>query len=120
MARRRAATAARSPVLAVALAIALAAGGCAAGLERAAPPVDSLLAYSGQAATPDLARLARGREVYLDQCARCHRPLAIDRYSPERWAAIMPDMVARTKLESQRAADVDAYVRAVLMAGRRE
>lgn len=98
---------------------AIALGGCAADLARLAPPAETLVTAGEGDAAPDVARLARGRAVYLDQCARCHAPVAVERYGAARWEEILPDMVARTKLDEGPAADVVAYVRAAVAAATR-
>ncbi len=95
---------------------AIALGGCAANLARLAPPAETLATPGAGDAGSNVAQLARGRAVYLDQCARCHAPIAVDRYGAARWEEILPDMVARTKLDEGPAADVAAYVRAAVAA----
>ncbi len=86
-------------------------GGCAVSLERVAPPVTSLPAAAGDSTPEVAARLDRGRAVYLDQCARCHRPYPVTGYTADRWAKLLPDMIDRTRLDPGPAADLTAYVR---------
>jgi len=101
---------ARGRIATLAAAALLLMGGCAASLERVAPPVTSLPAAAGDSTLQVTARLARGRAVYLDQCARCHRPYPVAGYGPDRWAKLLPEMIDRTRLAPGPAADVTAYV----------
>jgi len=73
-----------------------------------APPVDSTLAGSA-----DMATLTRGREIYLDQCTRCHTVIAISRHSLAEWEDILPDMSKEARLDEGQTRDVRAYVMAV-------
>lgn len=58
----------------------------------------------------DSAALERGRRIYLTDCARCHAPEPIGKYSIAEWHEIMPPMIELTKLDAQAAHDVNLYV----------
>lgn len=57
--------------------------------------------------------LARGRDIYITKCAKCHSPEPVARYSKTRWHEIMPEMVEETNLNAEDAAAVMAYVLAI-------
>ena len=78
-------------------------------LDTAAPP-------PGPAGT---GALAEGRTIYVGQCAKCHAVEPVLDYTRAEWAAIMPDMAERTKLDASETVAVTAYVHHVLrQAGR--
>jgi mono/diheme cytochrome c family protein len=81
-------------------------GGCGS-VENAAPIV-----ISGGGA--HAATLQSGRAIYTRQCTACHSAEPIRKYSGAEWNTILPDMAQRTKLTSDQAAAVSAYVAAVL------
>ncbi len=57
-----------------------------------------------------LALLERGREIYLQDCTRCHSVEPINRYSQDRWHLIIERMAMQAKMgESQKDA-LKAYV----------
>ena len=93
--------------------VAALAAGCAASLERVAPTVEAGSIEASDTLGVGMAGLRRGRDIYLDQCARCHRPYAVANYDAERWDVILPGMIERTRLAAGPAADVTAYIRSV-------
>lgn len=81
--------------------MALALVGCAStNLDLAAPPPAA-----------DSPLLVRGRRIYVTNCAKCHAPEPVKKYSAAEWQTIMPEMVEETNLKSADAAAVTAYVR---------
>jgi mono/diheme cytochrome c family protein len=79
------------------------------GLDTGVPPVASL----GTAAAS--ADVARGRQLYVTSCAKCHSPEPVRRYSAADWQKrILPEMAELTKLTAAETAAVEAYVLAVL------
>ncbi|MBC8202584.1 MAG: hypothetical protein H8E91_02030 [Planctomycetes bacterium] len=63
----------------------------------------------------NIAMLELGRDVYINQCTKCHNAVRITRYSQQQWDnEIMEDMILKSKLSKSQAAAVTAYVRAVL------
>lgn len=90
--------------------------GCVAGcvsLTQLAPPVDEpLLAAARASGVADAARLARGREIYLDGCVRCHGLYRIERYSAAEWQQILPEMAREARLSEADEAAVGAYLAA--------
>lgn len=92
------------------LLIVLLAAGCVS-LEVAAPPAASLgLSGSGN----KLARMEKGRDIYITRCAKCHSVEPVKKYTPSEWGKIMPEMSMKTKLTSSEDAIVRAYISAVL------
>jgi mono/diheme cytochrome c family protein len=51
-----------------------------------------------------------GRMIYIDNCARCHRPEAVTRYTETQWQKILPWMSDQALLSPEDAAAVKAYV----------
>jgi len=78
-------------------------------VEQMAPPVgprfSSIAMTSATRAT-----LARGREVYLTDCARCHSVEPIDRYSMGRWRSVIERMAPLSKLDESGTAALQAYI----------
>ena len=81
--------------------------GCVSTVEMAPPVGPQMLAA---APGTDVAALQRGRGIYLTACARCHNIEPIGRYSQQQWRALLPEMIAESKLDAQQAADVEAYL----------
>lgn len=75
-----------------------------------APPVGPQLLAVAESRGHDGATLERGRRIYVTKCAACHSIEPIGRYSAEQWRALLPDMVAQTKLDAKETADVEAYL----------
>jgi len=83
--------------------------GCVS-LEQMAPPVEQL---SASAATVGNLRL--GREIYVTRCTKCHSAEPVRRYSSDDWQNdIIPEMAAKTKLNSAETAALRGYIFAVL------
>ena len=78
-------------------------------IEQMAPPVGPECSRIGRNGVT-LAVLERGREVYLSDCTRCHSVEPIDRYSLDRWRAILERMGPQSKLDESRTAALQAYV----------
>jgi len=93
--------------------------GCAT-LEEIAPPAERLvLARTPRAdathdAAPDLGLLARGRALYVIDCARCHAVVPVRAHTGAEWAEIMPRMVEKSSLGESELRALEAYVGAVL------
>lgn len=81
-------------------------------IDQIAPPVDPILQEIGRRDGIDAERLEAGRRIYLTDCARCHTPEPIGRYSAEKWQSILPRMFLETKLDEGREATLQAYVQA--------
>jgi len=79
-------------------------------LEEMAPPIEStIIALAAETGiSPGI--LAHGRQIYLTQCIRCHGVEPINRYTPDHWQMIVPEMAAETKLDTQQQADLLAYL----------
>lgn len=93
--------------------IALWPAGCAT-LEELAPPVNqAMLSDNGDGAAPKH-QLELGREIYITDCARCHSPEPVRRYSVHQWRSILPRMAEESKLSNDDCAAIEAYVIAVL------
>ena len=78
-------------------------------IEQMAPPVGPEFSTMGMNGVTR-AVLERGREVYLSDCTRCHSVEPIDRYSVDRWRAIIERMGPESKLDESRAAALEAYI----------
>jgi mono/diheme cytochrome c family protein len=78
-------------------------------VEAAAPPVSRLEssgAYTRQ--------LESGREIYIGQCARCHKPMPIQEFAMDDWTAeIIPRMAKKAKITPDETESLTAYVVAV-------
>jgi mono/diheme cytochrome c family protein len=101
------------------LCAAAAIAGCAT-LEEIAPPAERLLmARAAQpdgehVALPDPSLLARGRELFVIDCARCHAVVPVRAHTRSEWAEIMPRMVKESNLGDAELRALEAYVEAVL------
>ena len=81
-------------------------------LEQAAPPVDTL---NRQGVHSSPSQLALGRDIYITKCAKCHSVEPVHQYPEGEWVhKILPEMNEETKLNTEEAAAVKAYVLAVL------
>ena len=97
----------------VAIVIALAAAGFIAGclsLEAMAPPVGPRFVHAAGERGVTLQTLKRGRFIYVTDCARCHGIEPIQRYSTERWRAIVWDMADDARLDRMERDALEAYV----------
>ena len=80
-------------------------------VEKAAPPV-TVLTIKKPSETPVL---ARGRDIYLSACVKCHSVEPIRDHSATEWTDdILPTMCKKSKLASADADAVKAYVLAAL------
>jgi len=61
----------------------------------------------------DLARLERGRTLFVRRCIECHTLPAIWKYSREDWPKIVNDMSRRASLKQAEREAVIAYILAV-------
>lgn len=108
----------RAPLI-PALCAAAAIAGCAT-LEEIAPPPEQLVmgrasgADAANAAPPDPSLLARGRALYVTDCARCHAVVPVRDHTRAEWAEIMPRMVKESSLGEAELRALEAYVAAVL------
>jgi hypothetical protein len=78
------------------------------------PVVQPPLVQAGARRGVPVQRIRAGRAIYLLQCARCHAPEPVARYSAEDWASILPGMARKTRLTAQEESDLTAYVNAVM------
>jgi mono/diheme cytochrome c family protein len=76
-----------------------------ANIPRVTP---ALLARAGSGATRIL--LEHGRETYTRQCAACHAPEPIAKYTMPRWREIVADMADRSDLPPEPRAALLAYL----------
>ena len=97
------------------LAVVLAVIGCAT-MEQLAPPVEGLVLREAALAGIPAADLERGRAIYVTQCAQCHRPEPVDRYSEAQWKRTLPWMKGLAALSAEEAADLEKYVMVTLRA----
>lgn len=88
--------------------IAFSMAGCLT-IEQMAPPVGPEFVTMG---TNGVTRavLERGRQVYLSDCTRCHSVEPINRYSADRWRAIIERMGPESKLDESRMTALEAYI----------
>lgn len=87
--------------------------GCASIFDLA-PPVSDELMRTGAAAGAPRESLERGRRLYVEDCTRCHAPVAVGKYSRDQWDAILPRMAKTTRLDADETADLQVYIRAVV------
>ncbi len=66
-------------------------------INRMAPPIDETFARH-VGSSNGLASLEKGRRIYVTQCARCHAPEPVNRYSLSQWQPILVRMAEETKL----------------------
>lgn len=78
-------------------------------IEQMAPPVGPEFSSIGTNGATR-AVLEGGREVYLSDCTRCHSIEPINRYSIDRWRAIIERMGPQSKLDVSRTAALQAYI----------
>lgn len=100
----------RRLLAAVAGAGALCLSGC--GGRMVIPTVEDLVAARAVPRDADLAALARGRALYVTECAACHRLFPPGDYSPQEWTRIIGRMAPRASLDGQQAADLERYLSA--------
>ena len=80
-------------------------------VEQAAPPVSELKVPDRLEAS----QLETGRDIYVQQCAQCHRPMPIREFAMDEWRdKIIPSMKVKAKLTSDQTESLTHYVRAVV------
>ncbi|MFH1845364.1 MAG: hypothetical protein ABIF77_19440 [bacterium] len=90
-------------------------GGCSN--DKAAPPVDEHTVAAGLERGVTREQLESGRDLFLNACTRCHRPMTVADYDAETWTDFLQDMTVRAQLDREQTEQVTAYVlttRAVL------
>jgi len=87
---------------------------CAPGPEVAPPATDLVRPAGGGNGPGTVEVLRRGRLIYLKDCARCHRPVAIGDLPAARWRSLLPDMIRRARLTPRQGREVTSYIEAVL------
>ena len=103
----------REACLAATLTAVLVVAGCAS-LEELAPLVGKEAVRLAEIEGIDPQRIEGGRAIYVTQCARCHTPEWVGRYSAAQWHQTLPRMTPRAKLSHQEAADLEAYIMTTL------
>ncbi|MCI0364101.1 MAG: hypothetical protein L0219_09490 [Phycisphaerales bacterium] len=88
--------------------------GACATIEELAPPVDQAMLSAAGPSEASTIQLERGRELYVTDCARCHSPEPVMRYTAQQWGTILPRMTKESSLSDVDRAAVEAYVMAVL------
>ncbi len=81
-----------------------------ATIEQLAPPVDGLVLRQATLEQLPPESLRGGRSIYITQCAQCHRPEPIGRYTEGQWKKILPRMGGQTTISAAQAADLEQYV----------
>ncbi|MCX6272368.1 MAG: hypothetical protein NTU44_14370 [Bacteroidetes bacterium] len=61
-------------------------------------------------ATATLAELQQGRQLYIDNCGKCHTLYNPDSYSATQWKAFISNMAPKTNLTSSEITLVSKYV----------
>lgn len=92
--------------------------GCA-GIEQLAPPVGEPALLEAVAMGVVAEDVRNGRTIYITDCARCHRPEAVTRYTEAQWRKTLPWMSGEAMLSPDDAAAVKAYVLVTLRAAAR-
>jgi mono/diheme cytochrome c family protein len=87
--------------------------GCTSLLEMA-PPVEGLTDGSRAYTAAQRASLENGRSLYVQDCAKCHSPVAVSSLTRADWEKVMPRMVQITALDSVAHQDLNNYIDAVL------
>jgi mono/diheme cytochrome c family protein len=65
---------------------------------------------SDATSTATLADLQQGRDLYINNCGRCHGLYSPDDFTPGRWKSIIPGMAQSTSLTSAQTILVTKYV----------
>lgn len=89
-----------------------------ATIQELAPPIDREMLISTGSDEMSVAQLQRGREIYITDCARCHAPEPVMRYSSKQWSDILPRMAENAALSDGDRGAVAAYINAVMMSRR--
>ena len=61
-------------------------------------------------ATATLEELQQGRDLYINNCARCHDLYSPDDYTASQWKNIMPGMAPNTRMNTSQVTLVTKYV----------
>ncbi len=91
--------------------------GCAT-INDLAPQINDTTVRLGAMRKINADQLEQGRSIYLTQCARCHSPEPVTRYSLQQWNTILPRMCDKAELNQSERAMLAAYVEIVLEAER--
>ena len=100
--------------VAAGLAGALGAVGCASFVKEPIPAPDTAFLALAQQRGLDTQAVVRGHDQYPSACGHCHYPVHPARRTAAQWETIMPTMVHKARLDDAAAADIRAYVDAVL------
>ena len=57
-----------------------------------------------------LSELQQGRDLYINNCGRCHNLYSPDNYTPAQWKTVLGSMTPRTSLSSTEIQLVTKYV----------
>lgn len=110
-------TPARLHAIAIAMALVAAVGiaGCASAIPH---PKESDVSAAREAGYQDatLPQLARGRDLYVQNCAGCHALFTPEQRTPEQWPDDVADMRQDTELTD---AEADAVTRYLVAASAR-
>ena len=81
---------------------------------KVAPKVDTL------GLQQNIELLEHGRDIYINQCTKCHNAVRITRYPMKEWEdKILPEMILESRLAPAQSQAVTAYVRAVLLSNQK-
>lgn len=85
-------------------------GGCAKS--TVAPNSSSLYVPTKDDATANatLQELQQGRQLFIDNCGRCHNLYNPDSYTPSQWTSILNSMAPRTSLSAAQVELVKKYL----------
>ena len=85
-------------------------GGCTA-IEVLAPPVDDLFISEARVTQSQVAELRAGRQVFMDFCARCHRPPQVDKITADNWENHLPKMFEKAELYPEEIETLTFYLK---------
>lgn len=54
--------------------------------------------------------VSAGRDLYVNDCAKCHKVRKVDAFTSEQWSKILPAMSKKAKFDDTKANQVRAYV----------
>jgi len=83
--------------------------GCS-GVQVAAPPAEGPVTDAAVSLGFEASAPARGRQVFVDRCGRCHGRINPDKRTAEEWKDILPTMSRKARLSGPEASDLRAYV----------
>ncbi len=78
-------------------------------VEQMAPPVGPQFSRIASSDV-SLAVMKLGRDVYIQDCTRCHSIEPIDRYTEDRWRDIIDRMGLQSKLDESRIEALRSYI----------